>query len=84
MPVQNPDDHRADAHFAARNSIVTVQHPEMGPERHAGNPIRMSRTQLVTAGPAPLLGADTGEVLTRVLGLSAAEVAQLIEGGVCK
>jgi len=83
MPVQNPDDHRADAHFAARNSIVTVQHPEMGPERHAGNPIRMSRTQLVTAGPAPLLGADTGEVLTRVLGLSAAEVAQLIEGGVC-
>jgi crotonobetainyl-CoA:carnitine CoA-transferase CaiB-like acyl-CoA transferase len=84
MAVLSPDDSRADAHLAARNAIVTVQHPEVGAERHVGNPIRMSRTQLVTAGPAPLLGADTAEVLTRVLGLSPAAVEQLATDGVCR
>jgi crotonobetainyl-CoA:carnitine CoA-transferase CaiB-like acyl-CoA transferase len=83
MPVQNPDDHRADAHLAARGAIVTVQHPEIGPERHIGNPLRMGRTPLVTAGAAPLLGADTRDVLTRVLGLQASEVERLISERIC-
>jgi crotonobetainyl-CoA:carnitine CoA-transferase CaiB-like acyl-CoA transferase len=83
MPVQNPDDHRADPHLAMRGAIVTVQHPEIGAERHIGNPVRMSRTPLVTAGAAPLLGADTEEVLVRLLQLEPAEVAQLIAQGVC-
>ncbi len=84
MIVQNADDHRADPHLAARGALVTVTHAEMGPERHVGNPIRMSRTQLVTTGPAPLLGEHTEAILTGVLGLSRAEVAQLIETGVCR
>ena len=84
MPVQSPDDHRADAHLAARGAIITVQHPEIGAERHVANPLRMSRTQLVAAGPAPLLGADTQDVLTRRLGLTAAEVERLIADGVCR
>ncbi len=84
MVVQSPDDHRADAHLAARGAIVTVQHPEIGPERHVANPMRMSRTQLVAAGPAPLLGADTQDVLTRVLGLTGTEVERLIADGVCR
>jgi len=84
MPVQNPDDHRADPHLAARGAIVTVEHPEIGPERHSGNPIRMSRTPLVVTAAAPLLGADTAEVLTRWIGLGSAEVTQLIEQGVCR
>jgi crotonobetainyl-CoA:carnitine CoA-transferase CaiB-like acyl-CoA transferase len=83
MPVQNADDHRADPHLAARGAIVTVQQPEIGPERHIGNPLHMSRTPLVTAGAAPLLDADTHDVLTRVLGLQASEVEQLISERVC-
>ena len=83
MPVQNPDDHRADPHLAARGAIVTVEHAEIGPERHIGNPLRMSRTPLVTAGAAPLLGADTHDVLTRVLGLQASEVERLISERIC-
>lgn len=83
MPVQNPDDHRADAHLAARGAIVTVEHPEIGPERHIGNPLHMSRTPLVTAGAAPLLGADTHDVLTRVLGLQTSEVERLISERIC-
>jgi crotonobetainyl-CoA:carnitine CoA-transferase CaiB-like acyl-CoA transferase len=82
-PVLGPDELRADAHLLARGAIVTVMHPEIGPERHIANPVRLSRTPLPAAGPAPLLGADTVDVLTEWLGLNAADVQQLIESGVC-
>ena len=84
MPVQNADDHRADPHLAARRALVTVEHPEIGPERHSGNPIRMSCTALVPAGASPCLGAHTEKVLTRVLGLTREEVARLGDAGVCR
>jgi crotonobetainyl-CoA:carnitine CoA-transferase CaiB-like acyl-CoA transferase len=84
MPVQSANDHRADPHLAARGAIVTVEHPEIGPERHAGNPLRMSRTPLAPPQAAPLLGADTEAVLTSVLGLRREEVARLVEEGVCR
>jgi len=84
MAVQNGDDHRADAHLAARGALVTVEHPEIGPERHSGNPLRFSRTPLAPPRAAPCLGADTEDVLTRVLGLPRDEVARLVEDGVCR
>jgi crotonobetainyl-CoA:carnitine CoA-transferase CaiB-like acyl-CoA transferase len=84
MAVQSADDHRADPHLAARGALVTVEHPEIGAERHIGNPICFSRTPSVTPSCAPLLGGDTEAVLTRVLALSAAEVAALVEEGVCR
>jgi len=84
MPVLGPDELRADAHLLARGAIVTVEHPEVGPERHIGNPLRMSRTRVVQAGPAPLLGADTAAVLTEWLALDPAESAALIERGICQ
>ena len=83
MIVQNPDDHRGDPHLAARGAIITVTHPEIGEERHIGNPLRLSRTPLVTAGAAPLLGADTEAVLGEVLRLSGDVVARLVADGVC-
>jgi benzylsuccinate CoA-transferase BbsF subunit len=84
LPVLGPDELRADAHLHSRGAIVAVEHPEVGPERHIANPLRMSRTQLVPAAPAPLLGADTAAVLTEVLGLDAATVEQLIAAGICQ
>jgi crotonobetainyl-CoA:carnitine CoA-transferase CaiB-like acyl-CoA transferase len=83
VAVLGPDDLRRDAHLLARGAIVSVDHPEIGPERHIANPLRMSRTTLAPARPAPLLGADTAAVLTDVLGIDAAEVARLIASGVC-
>ena len=71
MAVLGPDELRADPHLQARQAIVTVEHPEIGPERHIATPLRMSRPVLSTAGPAPLLGADTEDVLVRILGVSA-------------
>jgi crotonobetainyl-CoA:carnitine CoA-transferase CaiB-like acyl-CoA transferase len=83
MPVQNGDDHRADAHLAARGAIVTVHHPQIGDERHGANPIRMSRTPMSPPAAAPLLGVDTRAVLERVLGLGADEIARLVADGIC-
>jgi crotonobetainyl-CoA:carnitine CoA-transferase CaiB-like acyl-CoA transferase len=84
MAVQNGDDHRADPHLVARRALVTVEHPEVGSERHIGNPLRLSRTPLRTAAAAPLLGADTAQVLTAVLGLGSDEVERLVDSGVCR
>ena len=84
MPVLDGDDLRRDAHLAARGAIVTVQHPEVGAERHAANPIRLSRTPLAHAGPSPLLGADTAAVLGDWLGLAPAAVAELEAQGICR
>ena len=84
MAVQGPDDQRADAHLAFRGAIETVDHPEIGAERHAANPLRFGRTPLVRGQRAPLLGADTRSVLTSWLGLGADEVDDLVDQAVCR
>jgi crotonobetainyl-CoA:carnitine CoA-transferase CaiB-like acyl-CoA transferase len=84
MAVQNGDDHRSDPHLAARGALVTVEHPEIGPERHAGNPLRTSPLPLLRARAAPCLGADTDAVLREVLGLADEAIARLRVEGVCR
>ena len=84
MPVLGPLDHLSDPHLMERDFIVRLHHPEVGDERHAGNPLRMSALRQRTAASAPCLGADTEEVLNSVLGLSVSDVAALIEKGVCR
>ncbi|MFN8644655.1 MAG: CoA transferase [Candidatus Binatia bacterium] len=83
MAVLGPDELRGDAHLLARGAIVTVEHPEIGPERHIGTPVRLSATPLATAGAAPLLGDATADVLVNVLGVPAEEARRLIADGVC-
>lgn len=82
-PVMGPLDQLADEHLLSRGFIVQLEHPEVGEERHAGNPIRMSATAQRVAQSAPCLGAHTEEVLGEVLGLAPDEVAVLVAGGVC-
>jgi crotonobetainyl-CoA:carnitine CoA-transferase CaiB-like acyl-CoA transferase len=84
MPVMGPHDHHADPHLLERGAIVTLHHPEIGDERHIGNPLRFSRLPQRRAEAAPLMGADTEAVLTSVLGLDADEVAKLVADGVCR
>ncbi len=83
FPVVQGGELRDDPHLAARGALVTLHHPEMGEERHSGNPLRFARTPLVRAGPAPCLGADTAAVLEGWLGMEAEEVRALVESGVC-
>ena len=62
---------------------MTAGHPEAGPERHVGNPLRMSRLDQRTATSAPCLGADTADVLTG-LGRSASDIERLAAEGVTR
>ena len=72
--VQSGDDHRADPHLAARGAILTIDHPEVPGEHHSANPIRFTRTPVRHGGASPCLGADTDEVLQRILGVDAAQI----------
>ena len=47
-----------------------------------GNPLKMSGTPVTYARPPPALGADTGAVLARALGLARAELVALAAAGV--
>ena len=84
MAVMGPQDHLSDPHLQEREFIVTLQHPEVGSERHCGNPIRLSRLAQRTARSAPCLGVDTEDVLDSWLGVAAEEVADLRARGVCR
>jgi crotonobetainyl-CoA:carnitine CoA-transferase CaiB-like acyl-CoA transferase len=84
MPVMGPLDQHADEHLLERGAIVTLHHPDVGDERHIGNPLRFSRLPQRVARAAPRMGADTEAVLTSVLGLDPDEVAQLVADGVCR
>src|SRR5207253_1549213 len=64
MPVMGPIDHHADPHLLERGAIVQLHHPEVGDERHIGNPLRFSRLPQRVAQSAPCMGADTEAVLT--------------------
>jgi crotonobetainyl-CoA:carnitine CoA-transferase CaiB-like acyl-CoA transferase len=82
MAVQGPEDHRGDPHLAVRGALDTVRE-EIGPVRHVGSPLRLSGTPVHVLGPAPRLGAHTGEVLSEVLGIAPAELASLVAGAIC-
>jgi benzylsuccinate CoA-transferase BbsF subunit len=60
----------------------TVRHAKMGDVRVDGLPVHLSKTDWHMARGGPCLGEHTEEVLTNLLGLSTAEVAELREQGV--
>ena len=60
-----------DPQMAAREMVVELAHPELGPIRSLGNPIKLSRTPPVLDRPPPSLGQHTAEILG-ALGLATA------------
>lgn len=83
-PVPASVDVYADPHVAAREMIVEVDHPVMGPRKIIGVPWRLSRTPARLVRSAPLLGEDTHHVLHDLLGLSEPEIADLDAAGVLR
>lgn len=71
-----------DPQVIANEYIVDYQHPDLGPTKVVGLPIRFSRTPGNPRGAAPELGEHTELILTEDLGYSWDDVARLRESGV--
>lgn len=67
----------ADPHFAAREAIVTVPHPDLGPlpMQNVAPKLSVTPGAVRTAGPA--LGEHNDQVWGELVGLGAAELARL-------
>lgn len=72
----------ADPHYRARDMLLDMAHPQLGTVTIPGVVPKLSRTpgEVRHVGPEP--GADTTEVLTGLLGLSAAQLQLLENAGV--
>ena len=72
----------ADPHIAAREDLVSVDDPVIGPVRMQGVYPRFSRTPGAIRGGAPRLGAHNAEVYGELLGLSVDDLRALERDGV--
>ncbi|MFV0526740.1 MAG: CaiB/BaiF CoA transferase family protein [Acidimicrobiales bacterium] len=62
-PVRGHAEVAGDTQAAVNGYLADVDHPEWGPQRVVGNPIRMSDTPTVPGVAAPELGQHTEEIL---------------------
>jgi formyl-CoA transferase len=75
--VYGIDEIAADPQVRAREAIVTVDDPVLGPVRQQAPVPRLDRTPLEVSRGAPRLGEHTDEVLRELLGLTDQELRQL-------
>jgi crotonobetainyl-CoA:carnitine CoA-transferase CaiB-like acyl-CoA transferase len=68
-------------HLKARGMIARLSHPSAGHVTVMGVPVRLGATAGAVRTPPPLLGQHTEAVLRRVLGMRAAQIAQLRRAG---
>ena len=71
----------ANPHLAARGLIERLDHPAVGQMSHVGIPWLLHDGTDGVQAPAPTLGQHTHEMLSEVLGLSAAEISALEAAG---
>ncbi|HET7595956.1 MAG TPA: CoA transferase [Burkholderiales bacterium] len=67
---------------AARRSLIELEHARVGKVRAVGSPVRLSRTPARMRTAAPVHGQHTREVLSEVLGMSAAQITSLEAAGI--
>ncbi|MEX0592927.1 MAG: CoA transferase [Nitriliruptoraceae bacterium] len=79
--VNTVDQTFADPQVAHLAMTTTVEHATRGPVDILRPPVGMSRTPTAVAGPAPLIGEHTDEILAE-LGHSPGEIADLRNAGV--
>ncbi len=81
-PIYQLDETVKDKHLAARGMFIEVDHPLAGKYKTVNNPIKFSATPVERKTPAPVIGQHSRDVLTRVLGLTDAQVDELVNAGV--
>ena len=80
--IYTPRDIVADAHYAARGAIATLEHPIIGTLKLPAIQPHFSNGPPPEMRPAPALGADTSDVFTELLDMPAAEIALLRSTGI--
>ncbi|MHB8577812.1 MAG: CaiB/BaiF CoA transferase family protein [Dehalococcoidia bacterium] len=75
--IYNAAEIAADPHFAAREDIITLEHPTIGPVRAPGVVPKLSDTPGRVDWPGPDLGQHNNEIYADLLGLSGAELQRL-------
>jgi crotonobetainyl-CoA:carnitine CoA-transferase CaiB-like acyl-CoA transferase len=75
-PVNRYDQTLADPQVAAREMVVDIEHPKIGPMKTIGLPLKSTGELTQIRRPAPWLGQHSEEVL-RDLGYSAREIESL-------
>ena len=81
-PINSLEDVFSDPHVLARGIRVDMPHARVGSVPQVASPIRLSATPVEYRSPPPELGANTADVLERLLGLEAARLSQLKQLGV--
>ncbi len=81
-PVFHVDETVEDPHLTARGMFVEVQHPLAGTVKVPNFPIKFSVTPGEIKTAAPLLGADSKELLTGILGISEDRFSELVRAGI--
>jgi crotonobetainyl-CoA:carnitine CoA-transferase CaiB-like acyl-CoA transferase len=81
-PIQSIDEVFTDPQVVARNMVVEVEHPEMGPVKTVANPIKFSATPTHYPKAPPRLGEDTEKVLREILGVRGDEIDELRRRGI--
>jgi len=78
-PINTIDRVFADPQVLAREMLVGMEHPAIGPIKLVGSPMKLSETPVQYKIPPPLLGEHTEEILRDVLGYDKAKIARLKE-----
>jgi crotonobetainyl-CoA:carnitine CoA-transferase CaiB-like acyl-CoA transferase len=81
--VQSMEEVFADPQVLHRKMLVETVHPQAGPVRQIGVPIKFSETPGEIRTPAPEIGEHTEEIL-RQLGYTNDEIDSLRQGGVIR
>ncbi|MEP1208953.1 MAG: CaiB/BaiF CoA-transferase family protein [Rhizobiaceae bacterium] len=81
-PINNIQQAFEDPQVQARGMQIEVEHPVAGTMPGMGTPLKFSKTEIEYKKSAPMLGEDTEDVLSRLLGKSQDEIAKLKRQGV--
>jgi crotonobetainyl-CoA:carnitine CoA-transferase CaiB-like acyl-CoA transferase len=79
MPSFKAKDLFSDPHIVARGGVTEIEHPVLGMRKTIAPPWMMSETPPAVVRTAPLLGEHNEYVLRDLLGISQADLDQLVE-----
>ena len=81
-PVQTYEEALSDPQTVANDYVAEIEHPNVGPIKMLGLPIKLSENPGKVRSPAPELGQHTEEILTEILDYSWDDVTAMRKKGV--